>query len=250
MNFGKLADIVFETLDFLSEKSGFQRLAGAVAQRQSSIRKSRAWVPRSIIPTNQGDESELANLCIHLHYFHEKYLKQIVAFTNEFRDAGKIVITSPSDQLLVDLRQVVRASNVKFELVANRGRNFGALLQIFSEISKCEFILHLHTKNTREMSMKRNEEWSRLFWDELGEKKNIIRILNVFRTRDSISIGYPDLSSVLSTRAFSWGRNKKIAQALFPEFSLIILFQPTYPLHTGLPLCLSGPARRQGEDLP
>lgn len=204
-------------LDFLSERSGFRKLAGVTVAKIEARLSEKSWVPNHFVSSNVNDPEILKKLVLHLHVYHQHYVERAREIISDFPDAGRILITSPFEEVLQEFRSVTTHPNLELRLVRNVGRNFGAIKQIVPTISDFEYLLHLHSKVSKHMSLKRSAEWSRLYWNTLANRANVIRILNIMDSDSRITVSYPDLTNVLPSSAFGWGSNKNLAQALLAE---------------------------------
>lgn len=176
----------------------------------------RYWVP-SQVTKSSSENCDLSDLALHVHVFHEKYIARVVELVSTFESCGKIVVTSPKENLLAQLKAVLpKVNNVSLVAVKNVGRNFGALVQVMHLLESNKYLLHLHSKSSPHMSNARSNAWSDLYWDKLGQLDTAKRIINAFEQDHNISLAYPELSSVLPSRSFSWGRNRDLAKAIMP----------------------------------
>lgn len=211
---------VLISLDLLSEKSGFSKLAGAYVAKFQSRKQARHWMPADFVPSTSDNSSLLKKLFIHLHIYHPRYIEQAKRILRDFPDAGGILITSPSEQVLLEFESARGLSNLELLVVRNVGRNFGAIAQAFPKFAKFEFVLHLHSKASRYMSLKRSEEWSHTYWNFLAARENVIRLLSVMSSNSEITVAYPELTRVLPSSAYNWGNNEKIASTISSNLEL------------------------------
>lgn len=207
-------------LDFVSEKSGFRKLAGAIVAIIQAKSAGNTWVPNHFVPSRPSNPELLRNLLVHLHIYHQHYVEHARRIINDFPDAGGILITSPFEEVLLEFEAGSTHPNLELRLVRNLGRNFGAIKQVAPSIGEFEYLLHLHSKVSKHMSSKRSAEWSRLYWNTLANRDNVIRILSVMESNPGITVSYPDLTNVLPSTAYRWGSNKKLAQALLADFKI------------------------------
>lgn len=206
--------------DFARDKRGAKKIFALLFQNIELRKKARHWVPKSIIPT-QTSKVSLENLCIHVHLFHADYLPKLQDLAERLPNVGALIVTSPFEKLLTDAKQLVGTNtNIAFVPVENQGRNFGALFQIQNQISKFKYVLHLHSKTSSHMSVRRSMLWSSTLWNKLSDKSNLLRIVQLFESRPDFGLAFPELTAVLPRSAYSWGNNRKLAQALFPEVKL------------------------------
>lgn len=201
--------------DLMRDPHGLTKLFSTFKSLLQARAAAKAWVPSSIIKTSTG--GSFADLCVHLHVFNESYFDKALVLTRNYKAAGLVVITTPSEQLMSSFKiALVGQSNIEVVLVENQGRNFGAMVQILNKISEFKYLLHLHSKISVQMSIRRSEKWANAFWNQLASTSNVARILQIFETRPSFSLAMPELSDSLPRHAYGWGRNRAIAHALLP----------------------------------
>lgn len=208
------------SLDLLSDKSGFSKLAGACVAKLQSKAQARLWMPADFVSSTSDNSSLLKKLFIHLHVYHPRYIDQAKRILKDFPDAGGILITSPSEQVLLEFESARELSNLELMVVRNVGRNFGAIAQALPKFANFEFVLHLHSKASRYMSSKRSEEWSHAYWNFLAARENVIRLLSVMSSNSDITVAYPELTKVLPSSAYNWGNNEKIASGIASNLNL------------------------------
>jgi len=215
--------LLLSGLDFISEKSGFRMLVGAYVAKMQAKSQANCWVPKDFIPSQTKKPELLKKLLIHLHVYNESYIHQARAIISDFPDAGGILITSPFEEVLHEFETTSKSDNLEVRLVKNVGRNFGAIKQIASAFGSFEYFLHLHSKASKQMSTRRSAEWSRFYWQILANRGNVMRILSVMDSDSSITVSYPELTTVLPSKAYRWGNNKKLAEAILADSKIDLM---------------------------
>jgi lipopolysaccharide biosynthesis protein len=115
-------------------------------------------------------------------------------------------------QEIFEKRKVI---NTCIEIVPNRGRNFGPMLNIFSkEILNHEILVHIHSKASNGMAFR--FVWSRILWRDLYLSKKKIKKNCLYFSDNKIGV-LSTISLAWTPLVFSWGGSFDKAKTLFPE---------------------------------
>ena len=169
----------------------------------------------------QNTNAKVLDVVIHAHIYNDNYLKKLTKGIKNFPEAMFLISVPNLDikQRVLEIFQTNHKQRVKVEIVPNRGRNFGPMLNVFSEeILSHEILVHIHSKASNGMLFR--FFWSNILWRDLYLSKK--------RVRENFQYFSDPKLGVLATftlgwtpPVFSWGGSFEKAQKLFPEITYL-----------------------------
>jgi lipopolysaccharide biosynthesis protein len=196
----------------------FKHLLNSAKHRIFKDEPILEWV---VEPKSSQFPSDL-NVGVFIHIFYDDYVPDVIRVMNEVNDLRircKFHITSTSIEILDQIREAAKQSRQSknetiYRLTPNRGRNFGPLFSEFgSDFGNFDFVIHVHSKKSKQNSKNRSKLWARRNWNLLGlDGKLLARLLTLFSSNETFGFCFSLDWDITPPHSFSWGLNEKIAR--------------------------------------
>lgn len=165
--------------------------------------------------TVHAEQACLDRCAIHIHAFHIKIFEHLFLLLTANCENTDFYITTDSDnkhnEILRITRRIKPSENCSIEInvVANQGRNIGALHSIFEQLMAYPLALHIHTKKSDHCSI--GEAWlNDLLLCLTGSKSQINAIRAAFQNHSELGLIMPRPFKGIRPDA-NWGRNYECA---------------------------------------
>lgn len=156
---------------------------------------------------------------VHFHCFHFELLEEFLGFAENVavEDTNQLVVThsDPAISAQISRRLDEIEGNHQTVLVENKGRNFGALLELLDsrEFAHIDLWAHFHSKASAHLPAALSRQWRQfmyrsMFGDEAGRAAFDDIAFELFMHED-LGIVYPD-----DPHEFGWGDNCDIASQM------------------------------------
>lgn len=159
------------------------------------------------------------DIVIYAHIYSTNYIKKLAKGFLNFPNS-KFLVSVPSLEMKLKVQSVFekrKISDFRIEIVPNRGRNFGPMLNTFSdEILKHEILVHVHSKASNGMAFR--YFWSHILWRDLYLSKNKVKMNNLYFSNAEIGV-LSSYSLAWTPPVFSWGGSFEKAKSLYPEIT-------------------------------
>jgi lipopolysaccharide biosynthesis protein len=150
----------------------------------------------------------------------------------EFPESVQWVITVPKGSESSMGRVFAKLPNCKVIAVANRGRNFGALIEILEHVQDDQFLLHVHSKKSPHMDELRRDQWRSALFEGLLSRSHVRDAMAIMQTHSDVGIYYPTAEKVISPLSYSWNANSDFARPLLAKLGVPFL-QIRFPYPAG-----------------
>jgi lipopolysaccharide biosynthesis protein len=154
---------------------------------------------------------------IYIHIYHRTYLKKLKKGIKNFPNS-KFLVSTPNLDMKIAVEDIFTnrpVATFQVEIVPNRGRNFGPMLNIFAtEILKHEILIHLHSKSPNHTIFR--FFWSRILWRDLFLSGKKVKKNYLFFLDERVGV-LSSFSLAWSPPVFSWGGSFEKADSIFPS---------------------------------
>lgn len=181
------------------------------------------WKPKSSTLITSADRLPLwAKLHCHAHAYHPEFIGEIAEAVPRFPKEASWIVTVPETLFKLGNDLLGAFENCRVVTVHNSGRNFGALVQILSEVPNDHFLLHVHSKRSTHMTKRRASEWASTLKRGLLDPDKVGTALGILQEDASFPIYYPTAERVLSRMGYSWysNRNSLFAKQLLARLGI------------------------------
>lgn len=206
------------SLTFLVRKLGFQFRAFAATILAGALRFdlfSRKPVDFGKFASKKIDSAKISKtrnwgVFVHIHY--EEFVDFFVSQLRGFPKDATFFFTVTSEGLRDALAEQIRSDKrlAEIRVVPNRGRNFAPLLVEYSrEISKFEYVLHVHSKRSLHAGDKIGPAWAKSLFENLLTLESLVTADRLLQENPSVGLIYPDMTKTFRRINHYWGANKK-----------------------------------------
>jgi lipopolysaccharide biosynthesis protein/SAM-dependent methyltransferase len=171
------------------------------------------------------DKNKKPRIAVQAHIFFENLADEFMDYLNHMPEEFDCYITTDSmskaDTIFSIFKERCNANRIELLVVDNRGRDVAPfLLQMQGKIAEYEYLCHIHTKKSRHSDF--GDKWRRyLLRNLIGSKKQIERIIDLFKDNNQLGIIYPE--PIPQIRGWQiWSINKDICQALVERLGVNI----------------------------
>lgn len=162
---------------------------------------------------------------VHVHLFYLDLLPEIWSYLQNIPSAFEVYVSVPSKAMKEEVEDFFIKNSFKsffVKICPNRGRDIGPLLCGFSsEIKKCDYICHIHSKKSLS-----SEKFSKFYyWRQylltilLGSKDNVGRILQALENEKDLGVVFPESFYALGAK----GKKELSVQwfEMFPSYQYL-----------------------------
>ena len=164
----------------------------------------------------QGIDHKEPNVVVYIHIYHRSYLKRLKKGLKNFPNT-KFLVSTPNQSIKLAVEEIFikrPKESYRVEIVPNRGRNFGPMINIFApEILKHEILVHVHSKSPNKTIFRYC--WSHILWSDLFLSRKKIEKNYLYFLDKSVGV-LSTFSLAWSPRVFSWGGSFETADSIFP----------------------------------
>lgn len=189
-------------------------------------------VENIILSQREYDICSNNTIAVHIHVFYIDVLSIIADFLNNIPQKIDLFISSPNttntkdEDILYILKRVNNANNIILEKTPNIGRDIAPILCTFgNRLKEYDFILHLHTKKTKEDPILKG--WLNHILEHLLPSKQGVREILYLLNNGTGMIAPPDYSSCWDE--IGWSSNMEIAQEIVDKSNHKINIAKDYP---------------------
>lgn len=170
------------------------------------------------IRSERAEINCLSNLdvVIHAHVYNPNYIKKLAKGIKNFPNSLFLISVPNSgvEKKVLEVFHKKKQTNIKTEIVPNRGRNFGPMLNVFSEeILRHEILIHIHSKASNGMTFR--FFWGRILWRDLYLSRKKIKNNSLFFTDPKVGV-LSTFSLAWTPPVFGWGGSFRKAEILVP----------------------------------
>lgn len=159
------------------------------------------------------------DVVVYAHIYNANYINKMARGIKNFPNS-KFLVSVPGPEVKLKVQRVFekkKISDFRIEIVPNRGRNFGPMLNVFSdEILKHEILVHIHSKASNGMAFR--YFWSHILWRDLYLSKNKVKKNNLYFSCAEIGV-LSSYSLAWTPPVFSWGGSFEKARSIYPEIT-------------------------------
>ena len=165
------------------------------------------------------------SIAVHLHLFYEDLLEEFTAYLKKMPFAFDLYVSCregvPVKNIKQRLSTIKTARKIVVKNVPNRGRDIAPLYVWFGkEISRYDYFLHIQSKKSL-YTEKEQVGWRQYSLNSLLGSEDIIRrIIGLFQQQPDIGLVFPDAANMVPQEAFSWLKNRPLAQQFFKEMNI------------------------------
>tara|TARA_B110000503_G_C6979213_1_gene342493 strand:+ start:99 stop:680 length:582 start_codon:yes stop_codon:yes gene_type:complete len=91
------------------------------------------------------------------------------------------------------------------------------LLDVLADFEDWEYLVHLHTKKSRDHFSSRGAKWNDALWAELGNPETAITAVEILHQHADQGLAYPDVTAFVSPLNFHWNENTEIARGILGQ---------------------------------
>jgi hypothetical protein len=172
-------------------------------------------------------------ILIHAHFHYPDLLEGFLHRLRSNTATADLFLTTTSETKASDIRQLLKAENVKSRtvVVPNRGRDIGPLLMHFLEFEGYDIIGHLHGKRSPQQSAAEAENWRDFLWTHLiggGDTPMMDVIAEAFAADERLGLILPE-----DPNLNHWDMNQSLAEALAERLELRYPIPPHFEFPKG-----------------
>jgi lipopolysaccharide biosynthesis protein len=172
---------------------------------------------------------------VHIHYeeFVDFFVSQLRDFPEDATFFFSVTSEGLRDSLAEQLRKDKRLAEIR--VVPNRGRNFAPLLVEYSrEISKFDYVLHVHSKRSSHAGNKIGPSWAKSLFENLLTFESLVTADRLLQENPSVGLIYPDMGKTFRRINHYWGANKRAL--LKSKFYSATSVEPLWKLPLAYPI--------------
>ena len=157
------------------------------------------------------------DIVVYAHIYDINYVNKMAKGFKNFPNSI-FLVSVPNLEIKLKVQSVFKKSKIsdfRIEIVPNLGRNFGPMLNVFSdEILRHEILVHIHSKASNGMAFR--YFWSHILWRDLYLSKNKVKKNYLYFSAAEIGV-LSSYSLAWTPPVFSWGGSFEKAKSLYPE---------------------------------
>lgn len=182
-----------------------------------------AWLQRLITPHCDDTGFKSARAALHIHLYYTDKADQILGRISQCRTRPDLFISVKDQESAEAVQSLLRLYSLEAKRIAvvpNRGRDIGPFLTEFGKeiYDNYEFIGHLHTKKTLDISDRGlTEKWANFLYEHLlgGKTPMMDLIIASMITDPQLGLVYPDDPHVIN-----WSANRQIAEEIAVQMGI------------------------------
>jgi lipopolysaccharide biosynthesis protein len=197
------------------DPSGVALIRAIMNLIQPKIPKKITWQPRLKLSYQpSSSEPDWNRLTAHVHVFYLDEAAVIAEKLRQIKNLKRVIVTHPPHLTNREIEDLFQVQDLEVLELPNRGRNFGALVQVLELVPEDHSVLHLHTKRSVHMERKRSKSWFLHMVNSLLEPSYLETGLGFVQSSKENWIWYPPSEHIVPARSFAWNSNTTYAKHL------------------------------------
>ncbi|WP_372370690.1 rhamnan synthesis F family protein [Candidatus Uabimicrobium sp. HlEnr_7] len=181
------------------------------------------------------------SIAIHIHMYYPEFSNELCNYLNDLDYPLDIFISTTTEKNITTIGSIFEKyskGSVDIECVPNQGRNISAFLLMEKRYKNYDYIGHVHTKKSQDLTTQSSDAWRNFLFQHLLSKDAFAFTLSLFADNEKLGLLFPE-----DPRLPGWSSlaNKNLALELLKKIDHHL----TLPQHIEFPIGAMFWARRK-----
>ncbi|BBM87497.1 rhamnan synthesis F family protein [Candidatus Uabimicrobium amorphum] len=135
------------------------------------------------------------SVALQIHMYYPEFAAELCHYLKQVKYGIDVFISTTAKDnisLIQDSFKDYRGGNVHVEMVENRGRNISAFISMAKKYKSYEYIGHVHTKKSKDLTQRSSDAWRNFLFRHLLSPGAFHTILNLFVQNKKLGLLFPE----------------------------------------------------------